>query len=121
MREDKGKVFLDRNAYGNIMPKSAESYVDFSDLNPEFDDALPFHKKHIPSFGKIKVPILAVIGDQEEYTVIPIAEALDLIQKENPNAKTAQISDCDHDFQEHEEKLSEIVMKFFSENNLCSQ
>ena len=121
VREDKGKVFLDRNAYGNIMPKSAESYVDFSDLNPEFDDALPFHKKHIPSFGKIKVPILAVIGDQEEYTVIPIAEALDLIQKENPNAKTAQISDCDHDFQEHEEKLSEIVMQFLSENNLCSQ
>ncbi|KKQ78233.1 MAG: hypothetical protein A3A96_00915 [Candidatus Zambryskibacteria bacterium RIFCSPLOWO2_01_FULL_39_39] len=119
VREDKGKVFLDRNAYGNIMPKSAESYVDFSDLNPEFDDALPFHKKHLPSFRKIKIPILAVIGDQEEYTVIPITEALDLIRKENSNAKTVQILDCDHDFQDNEEKLSEILIQFLGENNLC--
>jgi pimeloyl-ACP methyl ester carboxylesterase len=120
VQEGKGKVFLDRNAYGGIMPKSAESYVDFSDLNPEFDDALPFHKKHLPSFAKIKIPILAVIGDQEEYTVIPITEALDLIRKENSNGKTVQISNCDHDFQKNEEKLSEVLIRFLSENNLCS-
>ncbi len=118
--EGKGDVFLDRSAYGGIMPKSAESYIDFSDLNPEFDDALPFHKKRLPSFGKIKIPILAVIGDQEEYTVIPIAEALDLIRKENGNAKAVQIANCDHDFQGKEEKLSEILIQFINENNLHS-
>ena len=102
------------------MPKSAESYIDFSDLNPEFDDALPFHKRRLPSFGKIGIPIFAVIGDQEEYTVISIIEALDLIKKENSNARVVQISNCDHDFQENEEKLSEILIQFFNENNLCS-
>ena len=121
IQEGKGKVFLDRNAYGGIMPKSAESYVDFSDLNPKFDDALPFHKKHLPSFGKIKIPILAVIGDQEEYTVIPIKEALALMRKENPDTKIIQISNCDHDFQKNEEKLSEILIEFLKENNLCSR
>lgn len=118
--EGKREVFLDRNAYGDIMPKSAESYVDFSDLNPAFDDALPFHKKHLPSLRRINIPILAVIGDQEEYTVIPITDALDLIKKESSNAKTVQISNCDHDFQENEEKLSEILINFFNRNNLCS-
>ena len=81
---------------------------------------MPFHKKHLPSFGKIKIPILAVIGDQEEYTVIPITDALDLIRKENSNARAVQILNCDHDFHGNEEKLSEILIQFFNENNLCS-
>ncbi|MFH0852856.1 MAG: hypothetical protein V1853_00400 [bacterium] len=66
------------------------------------------------------MPILAVIGDQEEYTIIPIADALGLMRKENPLAKTVQIPNCDHDFQGKEEKLSEILIHFLSENNLCS-
>ena len=118
--EGKGNTFLDRNAYGGIMPKSADSYIDFSYLNPEFEYALPFHKKRLPALGKIKTPILSVIGDQEEYTVLPITDALSLIKKENTNAKTVQISNCDHDFQEKEEELAEILIGFFSENNLCS-
>ena len=119
--EGKGKIFLGRDVYGGIMPKSAESYVDFSDDNPEFDDALPFHKKRLSGFAKIKIPILAVIGDQHEYTAIPIIEALDLMKKENPNTEAIQIMNCDHDFQDKESELSEALIDFFCKYSLCSR
>ncbi len=118
--EGKGDFFLDRNAYADIMPKSADSYVNFSDANPAFDDALPFHKKKLPGFSKIKIPILAVIGDENEYTVIPIKDALELMKRENQRTQTYQITDCDHDFQEKEDKLSDILIEFLNKNDLFS-
>ncbi len=118
--EGKGDLFLDRDAYAGIMPKSADSYINFSDANPAFDDALPFHKKKLPGYSKIKIPILAVIGDKHEYTVIPIKDALELMKKENPRTETCQITNCDHDFQEQEDKLSDELIKFINKNNLGS-
>ena len=120
IEEGNGSTFLDRYAYGGIMPKSAESYMDFSYLNPAFDDALPFYKKRLSAYAKITVPILAIIGDQHEYTAIPVKEALDLMKKENKNTEAVQIMDCDHDFQEKERELSDILISFLSRNNVCS-
>ena len=109
---NKGGDFLDRDAYGGIMPKSAESFVDFLGPDSELAKALPFHTGKLELFSQIKVPILAVIGDQEEYTGIPEDQALKLMEKENPLAKTFQLKNCDHAFQGCEDQLAQIIFEF---------
>ena len=63
-------------------------------------------------YRKIKVPILVVIGDKEEYTIIPIKKALELMAKENENTECHQIKDCNHDFENKENELVRIISKF---------
>ena len=112
INENKGDQFLPQDAYGGISPKSAESFVDFLGPDSELAKALPFHTGKLELFSQIKVPILAVIGDQAEFTGIPEKNALSLMEKENHLAKTVQIKNCDHDFQGREDRLAEIVLKF---------
>jgi len=88
INENKGGQFLPQDAYAGIAPKSAESFVDFFGPDSELAKALPFHTGKLELFSKIKIPILAIIGDEEEYTGIPEDQALKLIEKENPLAKT---------------------------------
>lgn len=110
-----GDTFLSRDAYGSregIMPKSAESFVDSLGPKSKLLDALPFATRKLDVYAKINVPILAVIGDQEEYTAIPIKDALELMVRENKNTEIHKIKDCDHDFQEKERELSDIVLRF---------
>lgn len=113
--EGKGNEFLPRHAYGShegIMPKSAESFVNFLGPDSKVLNALPLATEKLETFSKIKVPILAVIGDQNEYTALTTTNALELMRRENPLTETIQIRDCDHDFQGKEEELAEIVLKF---------
>ena len=112
VKNGQGDAFLPRNSYSGIMPKSAESFVDFLGPNSEGLKALPFFTRRLENYGKIIVPILVLIGDQEEWTHIPIVEALDLMRRENKNTQAHQIKDCDHDFQEKEEEVSELVLSF---------
>lgn len=108
-------TFLPRDAYGSregIMPKSAESFVDSLGPKSKLLDALPFATRKLGSYAKINVPILVVIGDQKEYTAIPTKDALELMAKENKNTEIHQIKNCDHDFQEKENELTDIVLKF---------
>ncbi len=110
-----GDTFLPRDAYGShdgIMPKSAESFVNFLGPESKLLDALPFATGKLSAYAKINVPILVVIGDGEEYTAIPIKNALELMRRENKNTETHQIKNCDHDFQEKEIILADIVLKF---------
>lgn len=112
---DKSDEFLPRNAYGSregIMPKSAESFVNFLGPHSKLLEALPFKTEKLEAYSKIKIPILVVIGDQEEYTAIPITDALELMKRENKNTQTFQIKDCDHDFQGKEDELVDIILKF---------
>ncbi len=110
--ENKGDEFLSRDAYGGIAPKSAESFVDFLGQDSELAKALPFHTGKLELFSQIKVPILVIIGDQEEFTAIRQEEALELMEKENSLAKTVMIKSCDHDFQGREDRLADVVLKF---------
>jgi alpha-beta hydrolase superfamily lysophospholipase len=112
--EGRGEVFLDREAYAGIMPKSAESFVNFSYLNPRLLQGLSFHRHRLESFSKIRVPILVAIGNEYEYTAIPIEEALELMERENSLAETHLIKSCNHDFQGKEQELTSIVKKFLS-------
>ena len=115
VEQDHGDMFLQRDAYGSregIMPKSAESFMDFLGPKSKLLDALPFAAGRLGAYGKIKLPILVVIGDQKEYTAIPIKNALELMAKENKNTEVHQMKNCGHDFQEKEKELADIVLKF---------
>lgn len=115
MRKGCGDTFLARDAYGSregIMPKSGESFLNFLGSKSELSNALPFATKRLEAFSKIKIPILAVIGDQKEYTAISILDALKLMERENKRTQTFQIKNCDHDFQGKEKELANIVSKF---------
>lgn len=119
IEQGRGDMFLPRDAYGSregIMPKSAESFMDFLGPKSKLSDALPFATGKLSAYDKIKIPILVVIGDQKEYTAIPIKDALTLMAKENKNTEVHQIKNCDHDFQEKESELSEIVLKFIKKH-----
>lgn len=116
-----GDKFLPRDAYGShegIMPKSAASFVNFLGKNSKLTAALSFHKNKLTAYSKITTPILAVIGDQSEYTAIPTAEALKLLERENKNTETYLFKNCDHDFQGQEAELAKTVIKFLIKNNL---
>ncbi len=99
-------------SYSGIMPRSALSYYNFLKEDSELSKALPFHNKTLPFYQKIKIPILAVIGDQTEYTLLPVPEALELMKKDNPLTEDHQLKNCDHDFNGKEEELADIVAKF---------
>ena len=117
IKNGQGKNFLALDAYGSIegiMPKSAESFMDFLGPKSKLLDALPFATGRLDAYGKIKLPILVVIGDQKEYTAIPIKNALELMVEENKNTEIHQIKNCDHDFQGKEEKLADIILRFIT-------
>ncbi len=108
----KGDQFLPRDAYATLMPKSAASFVNFVGADSPLSQALPFHTKKLEAYSKIDIPILALIGDQEEYTVVPVDEALTLMKTENPNTQAMQLSDCNHDFAGKEDEISRLIAKF---------
>lgn len=118
VKQGLGETFLPRDSYGShegIMPKSACSFLNFLGSKSELLKALPFNTEKLETYSKITVPILVVIGDGEEYTAIPIIEALELMRRENKNTRTAQFQNCDHDFQGKETELAELVSGFIND------
>lgn len=115
IKAGRGEEFLPRNAYGShegIMPKSAESFVNFLGPKSKLLNALPFVTKRLEAYSNIKVPVLVVIGDQSEYTGLTIEDTLDLMRKENKNTVAIQLKDCDHDFRGKAEELAKIIVDF---------
>ncbi len=114
VEEGKGHLFLrsDWHAQYGIMSKSAASYLNCYADNSELSKALPLNTGKLDFYRKIKVPILAVIGDKKEYTVIPVKDALELLKKENRLTKAYQIKNCNHCFEGKEKELAGIVEKF---------
>jgi alpha/beta superfamily hydrolase len=66
------------------------------------------------------VPILGVIGDQEEseYTVIPIKEAVGLLKRENSQAEVYQIEQSNHVFSGKEAEVIALIADFMQRNIL---
>lgn len=97
------------------LPASATTYVNFFSPGSELSKTMPFRKKQaLPLFRKIRVPILAVIGDKEnqEYTIIPILKAMALLKSENPLAEVFQIKDSGHGFDGKEQELASVIADF---------
>lgn len=113
----KGLSFLS-DIFGGIAgeaPLSARSYLNFYSPGSELSKTMPLRLgKKLTMYSRIKVPILAVIGDNEEgeYTIIPIKEAMALMKKENPHTEAHQIKNCDHGFNGKEKELSVIIQQF---------
>lgn len=104
-------------SHNGYLPKGAESYLNFFSENSELSKALPLRNgKNLNYYKNIKVPILGVIGDQHEFTIIPIREAIELLKKENKNADIYQIENCSHSFEGKTKELIQIVIKFLKRN-----
>lgn len=113
------EIFLRKKwlCHGNVLPKGADSFLNFFSQDSELSKAFPLRQsKNLKMYQNIKVPILIVIGDQEEYIVIPVKEALKVLEKENKLAKCLQLKKCNHDFENKEEELSKIIIDFLKKN-----
>lgn len=117
VKEGKKDEFLPRDAYGShagITPKSVESFLNFLGSDSKLIYGLPFHKRKLETYAKIQVPIFVVIGNQKEFTAIPIKEALKLMEDENSNTETALIENANHDFEGKEDEVVEKVSDFLT-------
>ena len=114
MAEGKGDHLLsDLRAFAGELPMTAKTYLDNMAPDSANSKAIPFRQgKNLKYFQNIKVPILGMIGDQFEYTIIPIAEAVALLKKENPLCEAYQIKGADHCFIGKEKELTQIISDF---------
>jgi len=120
IKEGKWEQFLTTQWYSHawILPKSAESFINQFSENSELAKAFPFRLKRLDFYSKIKVPILAIISDNDnaEYTTIPIKEAAELLKKNNNKTNTVIIPKTNHDFEDKEEELTNIIRDFLTSN-----
>jgi len=117
VKKGKGYQFLTTvwNSHAGVMPQNAESYLNLFSDGSELSKAFPFRNgSSLEYFKNIKVPVLTVIGDQHEYTVVPIKNALKLLKKENLNTEAVQLNSCDHDFTDRGAELISLVVDFLS-------
>ncbi|MEI6499330.1 MAG: DUF1749 domain-containing protein [bacterium] len=116
MKNGSGETLLsDRYANAGELPISAMTYLNFFADGSELSKTLPLRNgTNLEIFKKIHVPIFCVISDNEneEYTQIPIKDALALMKNENPMAESAQIPDTNHCFESKENELAMIVSNF---------
>lgn len=121
VEEGKDFSFLS-DLFGGIAgeaPLSARSYLNFYSPGSELSQVMPLRLgKKLEMYSHINVPILAVIGDNEEgeYTIIPIKEAMKLMKRENPLTEAHQISDCDHGFKGKETQLANLIINYIKKH-----
>jgi pimeloyl-ACP methyl ester carboxylesterase len=113
--EGKGEQFLTSvwRPHGGGVPQCAASYLNFFSPGSELSKALPLRQgKGLLHYRKIKVPILAVIGEYDPFTYLPAAQALQLLETENRRTTAKIIPGTDHDFSGKEKDLLEMVKTF---------
>lgn len=110
--EGRGDSLMDRTVFAGLMPKTPKSLLNFLGEHTEIIKSLPFHSAKLEMYSRISVPIFVAIGDQHEYTGIPIKDALELMKNENPGTQAHQLTNCDHDFEGREDELAGLVLKF---------
>ena len=74
------------------------------------------YAKPITMTGKIKQPIMAIFGEEEQYTVLPPEVMLKKISATyiNKKSKTAVIPRADHSFHGEEATLYKVLKKFLT-------
>jgi pimeloyl-ACP methyl ester carboxylesterase len=98
------------------LPQSAQSYNSFMSPGSELSKILPLREKRkLSNFRRIKKPILGVVGDRNECTVIPPKTAVDLLNKENTYAKCFMINKCNHSYEGKEGELISIIRSFIKD------
>ena len=101
------------------LPQSAQSYKNFMTPGSALSNILPLgQNKDLTNFKKITIPILGIVGDTGECTVIQPKEAVDRLNRENKNAECFMIENCNHSYQGKEEDLTKIIRGFLMRNQL---
>lgn len=100
------------------LPQSAQSYISFMSSGSNLSKILPLQSNQLENFRKIMIPILGIVGDHNECTVIDPKAAVDFLNRENKNAKCYSIDDCDHSYTGKEQKLVSIIGGFLRELSL---
>lgn len=117
VKDGKGEIFLTSiwKSHAGVLPQSANSYINFFSLNSELSKALPLRQgKDLKYFQNIKVPILALIGDQDCWAIASPNEDSNLLKRENALTETHVIADCNHEFEKKQDELVEYVRNFLS-------
>jgi pimeloyl-ACP methyl ester carboxylesterase len=95
------------------LPQAAGSYYNFMQKGSKLSKILPLSKKkELINFKKIKKPILGIVGDRNECTVIPPQQAVNMLNKQNPFASCFMIKNCNHVYEGKEKNLVKIIKKF---------
>ncbi len=103
------------------LPQAAQSYKSFMTPDSALSNILPLgQNKAFTNFKKITVPILSIVGDTGECTVISPKEAVDRLNKENKNTNCYLIENCTHSYSGKEKELTKIISGFLIRNQLNS-
>lgn len=101
------------NSHAGVLPQNANSYINFFSEDSELSKALPLRKgKDLMFYQNIKVPILGVICDTDEWLLLPIDDLVKLMRDENKLAQIETISETDHSFAGKQKELVDIVIEF---------
>lgn len=101
------------NSHAGVLPQNANSYINFFAEDSELSKALPLRKgKDLIFYQNIKVPILGVICDTDEWLLLPIDDLVRLMRAENKLAQIETISETDHSFVGKQKELVDIIEKF---------
>ena len=114
VKNKKAYQFLTKEwlSHAGVLPQSAEAHLNFFKPSSELSKAFPIRQgKNLSMYQNIKVPILGIIGDRGEYTVVPKEEAIKLLKNENKRAAIYQIEKSDHSFTGREKELANIIKK----------
>jgi alpha/beta superfamily hydrolase len=112
---DKGYELLtgQRRAQAGEIPISADTYLNYFSKGSELSKVIPLRNNStLTMIHSINVPILGTIGDHDEYTFIPIRDAISLIEKENKLAKVYQIKGSGHCYEGHQQELINLIKDF---------
>jgi pimeloyl-ACP methyl ester carboxylesterase len=97
------------------LPQSAKSYKNMMSPDSALSKILPLQSVSLPNFRKINIPILGIVGDRNECTVIPPKEAVEFLNRENKNAMCYVIGNCDHSYHGKEDELVKLIQPFLQE------
>ncbi len=102
-----------RRAQAGELPISAKTYINYFSDNSVLSKVTPFRKGNtLPMIRSIKIPILAIIGDHDEYTIIPIKKAMMLLEKENNLVEVHQVVGSGHCYEGHQKELIKLIKNF---------
>lgn len=113
----KGNQFLNSYwlSHAGVLPMSANSYINFFSEDSELSKALPIRKRNdLEMYRRIDVPILGIIGDKDQWLLLPLEEEVKLFESENLNAQIKVINDCTHSFEGKQQEVVDIITDFLN-------
>lgn len=121
IKDDRGHELITsiHLCHAGVLPKTANSYINCFSNGSELSKALPLRQgKDLTYYQNIKVPILGVISDTDEWNEMLGVDTVSLLKNENSNARIETISDTDHSFSGKQKELVDIVEDFISRHAL---